>query len=250
MRAEYIIRLDDACPTMDAARWSKVESLLARHGLKPIVAVVPANADPCLVRGPGNGKFWEQVSGWAALGWMIAMHGYSHALRRSAPGIIPLNRMSEFVGLPLEEQKRRIRDGMSVFRGKNVTPLAWVAPAHGMDKNTLEALRSESNIRLVSDSFARRPVQRWGFTWIPQQLWHPRRMPGGLWTICLHPNEMTQSDIAQLSAFIENHKSAFQDPGHVASRAVPRGFTDAAFEAVFAAGIRIRRMTKSRKKDG
>ena len=62
VRTEYIIRLDDACPTMDAARWSEVEQLLARHGLKPIVAVVPANADPGLVRGPGNGKFWEQVS--------------------------------------------------------------------------------------------------------------------------------------------------------------------------------------------
>ena len=61
---------------------------------------------------------------------------------------------------------------------------------------------------------------------------------------------MTQSDIAQLSAFIDSHKNAFPDPGHVASRAVLRGFTDAAFEAVFAAGIRIRRMTKSRKKDG
>ena len=153
MRTEYIIRLDDACPTMDAARWSEVERLLARHGLKPIVAVVPANADPGLVRGPGNGKFWEQVSGWAALGWMIAMHGYSHALRRSEPGIIPVNRMSEFVGLPLEEQKRRIREGLGVFQGKNVTPLAWVAPAHGMDKNTLEALRSESNIRLSQRFF-------------------------------------------------------------------------------------------------
>ena len=250
MRAEYIIRLDDACPTMDAARWSQVESLLARHGLRPIVAVVPANADPGLVRGPCNARFWEHVLGWAASGWMIAMHGYSHALRRSAPGIIPLNRQSEFVGLSLEEQKRRIREGLGVFQSKNITPQVWVAPAHGMDKNTLEALRSESNIRLISDSFVRRPVQRWGFTWIPQQLWHPRSMPRGLWTICLHPNEMTQSDIAQLSAFIEIHKGAFPDPGRVASRAAPRALSDMIFEAAFASGIRVRRMTKSRKKDG
>ena len=158
--------------------------------------------------------------------------------------------MSEFVGLPLEEQKRRIRDGVRILKGRDITPLAWVAPAHGMDKNTLEALRIESDIRLISDSFARRPVSRWGFTWIPQQLWRPRPMPGGLWTVCLHPNEMTQSDIAQLSLFIDSHKGAFPDPGKVAARAVPRGLSDMMFEAAFASGIRIRRMSTGRKKDG
>jgi len=250
VRAEYIIRLDDACPTMDAPRWSEVESLLVRREVKPIVAVVPANADPGLVRGPSSGRFWEQALGWAAAGWMIAMHGYSHALRRSEPGIIPVNRRSEFVGLPLEEQKSRIREGMRILQGRKITPVAWVAPAHGMDKNTLEALRAESSIRLISDSLARRPVQRWGFTWIPQQLWRPRRMPRGLWTICFHPNEMTQSDIAQLSAFVDSHKDSFPDPEEVAARAVPRGLSDMMFECAFTFGIRIRRISASRKKDG
>ena len=250
VRTEYIIRLDDACPTMDAARWSKVESLLARHSLKPIVAVVPANTDPGLVRGPGNGKFWEQARGWAAAGWMIAMHGYSHALRPSASGIISVNRTSEFVGLPLEEQKRRIRDGLKLLQGNHLTPKAWVAPAHGMDKNTIEALRTESDIRVISDSFARRPVNRLGFTWIPQQLWRPRRMPDGLWTICLHPNEMSQADMVSLSSFIDNHKGDFPDPWEAASRAVPRDVSDMIFEAAFALALRIRKMRKSGEKDG
>ena len=59
VRTEYIVRLDDACPTMDAPRWSEVESLLVRHDVKPIVAVVPANA------GPGLGAWTWQ---WAVLG--------------------------------------------------------------------------------------------------------------------------------------------------------------------------------------
>ena len=250
MRTEYVIRLDDACPTMDRSHWSAVETLLMQHGVKPIAAVVPANADPGLVRGPGNGHFWEQVRRWAAAGWMIALHGYSHALRRSKSGIIPVNHVSEFVGLLPEEQKHRIREGVRILQEQNVTPQAWVAPAHGMDRSTLEALREESSIRLISDSFARRPVQRWGFTWIPQQLWRPRVMPGGLWTICLHPNEMTQADIARLSAFIDDNKGAFPDPHEAALRAVPRGLPDMMFEAIFASGIRIRRVSANRKKNG
>lgn len=250
MQAEYIIRLDDACPTMDRHRWSEVETLLRQRGVKPIVAVVPANADPGLVRGPGHGKFWEQAGGWAAEGWMIAMHGYSHALRRSAAGIIHVNRMSEFVGVPLEEQKRRIQDGLRLLQERNLTPQAWVAPAHGMDKNTLEALRTESEIRLISDSFARRPLSRWGFTWLPQQLWRPRNMPGGLWTICLHPNEMNQADVARLSSFIDSHKGDFPDPKEAAVRAVPRAISDLIFEIAFASGLRIRRLRAGREKHG
>jgi Uncharacterized protein conserved in bacteria (DUF2334) len=245
LRAEYIIRLDDACPTMDRHRWSEVETLLMQRGVKPIVAIVPANADPALVRGTGNGRFWEQAQGWVRAGWLIALHGYSHTLTRSKPGIVPTSKMSEFVGMPLDEQKRRIRDGVKMLQQHGVTPQAWVAPAHGMDKNTLEALRAESAIRLISDSFARRPVKRWGFSWIPQQLWRPRSMPGGLWTICLHPNEMTRADIALLSSFMDVHQGAFPDPRTAAERAVPRALRDTIFEAAFTAGIRARRVFTS-----
>jgi hypothetical protein len=242
LRAEYIIRLDDACPTMDKHRWSEVEAILMQRGVKPIVAIVPANADPALVEGTGNGRFWEQAQGWAGAGWLMALHGYSHTLTRSKAGIVPASRMSEFVGLPLDEQKRRIREGVRILEEHDITPYAWVAPAHGMDKATLEALRAESAIRLISDSFARRPVKRWGFSWIPQQLWRPRSMPGGLWTICLHPNEMTKADIALLSSFIDEHRDAFPDPRAAAERAVPHALRDAMFEVAFAAGIRARRV--------
>lgn len=242
MRAEYVIRLDDACPTMDRDRWSAVEALLMERGVNPVAAVVPANGDPGLIRGPCDEQFWQRAQGWAAAGWLIAMHGYSHTLRHSAGGILPGRRKSEFVGLLLEEQQHRIRDGIRILRDRNITPQAWVAPAHGMDMNTLQALRTESDIRLISDSFGRRPVTRWGFSWIPQQLWRPRSMPGGLWTICLHPNEMTRADVAALSSFIDSHRDAFPDPLMAARRAVPRGPRDMMFEAAFAVAIRIRGM--------
>jgi Uncharacterized protein conserved in bacteria (DUF2334) len=250
VRPEYMIRLDDACPTMDGRRWSMVENILMQQGVKPIVAVVPANADPGLVRGPSDEKFWDRARGWAGAGWMIAMHGYSHTLRRSPAGIVPISRVSEFVGLPLEEQKRRIQEGVRALQERNITPLAWVAPAHGMDKNTLEALRTESSIRLISDCFARRPVRRWGFAWIPQQLWRPRKMPAGLWTICLHPNEMSQDDIASLSSFIRGNKDAFPDPGKAGGRTAPYGLSDMVFEMAYTSVMRFRQAALKRRRDG
>ena len=248
MRTEYIIRLDDACPTMDRNRWRRVEALLMEHEVKPIVAVVPENSDPDLIRGPRIERFWQQAQAWVAAGWMIALHGYSHTLRPSAPGIVPGSGKSEFVGLSLEEQRRRIRDGLRTLQEQNIAPEAWVAPAHGMDMKTLEALRAESKIRLISDSYARRPLLRWGFTWLPQQLWRPRRMPAGLWTICLHPNDMTDTDINLLSSFIAGRRNEIVDPREAASRAVSRGFSDFVFELAFRSAVRIRR--RGEKKNG
>ena len=250
MRTEYLIRLDDACPTMDAGRWSEVEEVLTRHDVKPIVAMVPANEDPGLIRGPVNEKFWTQAQGWARSGWTLALHGYSHALRPSSRGLVPVSLQSEFVGLPLEEQKRRIREGVGLLQQRGLAPLAWVAPAHGADRNTLEALKAESSIRLISDCFTRRPVKRWGFTWIPQQLWRPRNMPGGLWTICLHPNEMSQADIANLGFFISCRPGAFPDPSKAGTHAVPYGPLDFAFETAYSSMIRLRRLASKRNPDG
>ena len=157
------------------------------------------------------------------------------------------SRTSEFVGLPLEEQKRRIHQGERLFHDQGLMPQAWVAPAHGMDRFTLEALRTVSTIRTISDSFARRAVRRRGFVWIPQQLWHPRVMGRGLWTICLHPNEMKQPEMEALDSFLALHRRSFADPREIPSRAVHYGPADIAFEALFLALLRIKRGLRRRK---
>lgn len=241
MRAEYLLRLDDACPTMDRRRWDFVTDLALRHDIKPIVGVVPANADPDLARETADEKFWDRMRASADAGWMIAMHGYRHALRPSRRGIVPLNRSSEFVGLPADEQGDMIRKGIRELRARGLEAEAWMAPAHGMDLLTLEALRSESRIRIISDSFTRRPVLRWGFTWIPQQLWRPRGMPSGLWTICLHPNAMNEDEMGNLARFLETHAKEFADPREAASRALPYGLEDMLFESAFLTLVRMRR---------
>jgi len=238
--AEYLFRLDDACPSMDTPRWETVLEVLRRLGVHPIIAVVPANADPALARLPADPSFWQRARDWARSGCMIALHGWSHELRPSRGGLVPVQRRSEFVGLPIDEQRRRIAAGVRTLEANGLVPEAWVAPAHGFDGGTLQALRVESEIRIVSDGFARRVVRRDDFTWLPQQLWRPRSMGRGLWTICLHPNEMDADHVRSVEDFVTARPGSFPDPRDAAAASVPFGPSDALFSAAFGLALRFR----------
>jgi hypothetical protein len=232
---------------MDGARWASVEDVMERHHARPIVAIVPDNADPALIRGSADKGFWDRARQWAARGWTIALHGYRHELRPARGGLVPVNRYAEFTGLPWAEQRRRIREGTRVMEGQGLHPEIWVAPAHGFDLATLQALREETAIRTISDGFARRAFLHFGFTWLPQQLWRPREMMGGLWTICLHPNEMDDTAVQRLDGFVAAHPGSFPGPREAASRAVPYGSSDLIFGFALLASLRIKRMIAGRK---
>jgi len=239
--ADYLLRLDDACPAMDAPRWDDLMGLLAGRAIRPIIAIVPENADPALARRPPDPSFWQRAGAWVRAGCMIALHGYSHVLRPSPGGLVPVQRRSEFVGLPLDEQRRRIAAGVRVLKANGLSPEAWVAPAHGFDVVTLQALRAESEIRIISDGFTRRAVRRDGFVWLPQQLWRARAMKKGLWTICLHPNDLDARGLQALDAFMSSRPGSFPDPHDVVRRAAGYGPADALFAAAYAAALQARR---------
>lgn len=128
-----------------------------------------------------------------------------------------------------------------------LSPQAWVAPAHGFDHLTLEALRAETAIRIICDGFMRRAVRRGDFVWLPQQLWRPRDMRKGLWTICIHPNELDAPGLRLLEEFVATRRASFADPHEAACKAVPFGFEDAIFSAAFCAAFRVRQLTKGKK---
>lgn len=197
--ARYVIRLDDACPTMNQARWSRIEAILDRHGVKPVVAVVPDNHDPDLVHDAPDPLFWDRARAWQAKGWVIAMHGLSHTLRETmARQLLPFHKRSEFSGLAYAEQAEKLANAKARFLKQGMDPHVWIAPAHGFDEATLKALRDITGIRIISDGIAFRPFHKGGFNWVPQQLWRFRLAPPGLWTVCIHPNNM---DDAALDAF-------------------------------------------------
>ena len=200
MTSRYLVRLDDACPTMDHDRWSRLETILDERGIRPVVAVVPDNHDPVLQIGAPDPAFWSRVRSWERKGWTIAMHGYRHVFhavdRRRL--VLPFYDRSEFAGLSLEGQSEKMRAAWALFQAQGISPTVWIAPAHCFDRTTMQALCAETPIRIISDGIARNGFFEDDFFWLPQQLWSlaPRR--DGLWTLCLHPNGMSLADMDRL----------------------------------------------------
>jgi Uncharacterized protein conserved in bacteria (DUF2334) len=191
MGASYLIRLDDACAEMDCERWRRVEEILDEFKIKPIVAVVPDNQDNELKRQPADPEFWDKVRRWQSKGWSIAMHGHTHVMHVTDQELlVPYYRRSEFAGLSLDQQKTKIKSAWRIFLSQGIEPQIWVAPAHSFDRLTLLALREETSIKVVSDGIAWNTFYEFGFHWIPQQLWKLVSRRSGLWTVCLHPNQM------------------------------------------------------------
>jgi len=189
--AYYLLRLDDACHTMDRSRWDRIETLLDAFAIRPIVAVVPDNRDPDLCKAPADSTFWERVRRWQAKGWTLGMHGYRHQLHETDRKLVlPFYRHSEFAGLPYEEQAAKMRAAWALFEQNGLSPRVWIAPAHCFEEDTLRALKAETPIRIVSDGIALDQFFEAGLHWLPQQLWTLAERRKGLWTVCLHPGTM------------------------------------------------------------
>ncbi|PNX53408.1 MAG: hypothetical protein BV458_04610 [Thermoplasmata archaeon M9B2D] len=233
MSAKYIIRLDDASPTMDSDKWERIELLLDRYEIKPIVAVIPNNEDTNMFKNAEDIHFWDKVKRWQEKNWMIALHGYNHVYGTDEAGLVPFNKRSEFAGLRYEEQAEKIKNGISIFASRAIETIAWVAPSHSFDKNTLKALSSESSIKIVSDGIALYPYNYLGFLWIPQQFWKFRKMPFGIWTSCFHPNEMSDREFENLKNFIDQNHENFIDAHVLATVKRKKNLFDRLFETVY-----------------
>lgn len=209
---KYLIRLDDACPTMDATKWQQMEDILDRYGVRPMVGVIPCNKDPKQLIDLPDSHFWDKVNKWSLKGWSIAQHGYDHVCisDKGLDGINPFWARSEFAGVPLEIQKEKIRKGIAILRSKNINPAFFFAPSHTFDKNTLVALQEESDIRIISDTIACRPYKKDNFVFIPQLGGHCMEMKlSGFWTFCFHPTTMEKKQFETLESFLAIHASDF-----------------------------------------
>jgi predicted deacetylase len=206
--AQYLLRIDDLCPTVHNERWSGIREVIRESGIRPILAVVADNDDDSLVRSQSDPGFWEEIRKMEREGATIGMHGYRHLCQLRARGLLPLHHRSEFAGQPLEVQREFIRSGLALLRNEGLTPRIFVAPKHSFDRSTLRALCQEG-LPYLSDGFARVPFKRHGVTWIPQQLWGPSGRSKGLWTICIHPNSTGPRRAAELRGFLRRHREQF-----------------------------------------
>ena len=247
MPAKYIIRFDDICPTMNWDVWSKIENILLKNKIKPIVAIVPDNIDPKLSITNSNPIFWDRVIYWKRIGWTIGMHGYRHDLSGNNSGFIGLVNKTEFAGFSYDHQLEKLKNGYDIMCSNGVIPDIFVAPAHTFDTNTLKALKT-LNINYVSDGFSFFPyVDRHDVTWIPQQLWRFRNFRFGIWTICYHHNLWDNKQLISFETYLNKYINQITSVDEVLLDFFPRkfSFVDFSFSKFFFFSLKLRKFLRS-----
>ena len=242
MSARFLIRFDDMCPTMDWEAWQKFETIMIEEGVRPILAVIPDNQDQALHEGDPNEQFWERVRAWQARGWTIGLHGYQHRYVNDEAGIIGLNNYSEFSGLPLNEQRDKLRKGLEIFAREGVRADIWVAPAHSFDANTIEALMS-LGVQAISDGLSLYPYRdSQGVFWVPQQIWRFRTVPFGVWTVCIHPKDELYKDCEYFRRCIRKYRRSITSLPAMAGAYAERkhSWADNAFAELWGFAIRAK----------
>ena len=209
--SKYIIRLDDACEKMDVEKWDRMEKLLDKYKVKPLVGVIPHCEDPMMDKYEFDAEFWKKVEIWKNKGWTIAMHGYNHVYGTTCGGMNPVNKRSEFAGLSYEEQAEKIERGWEILIDYGFHPEVFFAPSHTFDENTLKALKNKTTIRVISDTIASDVYKKDDFWFIPQQSGSVRKLPLKTVTFCYHPNTMTDKSFEILEAFLDSYQNRFTE---------------------------------------
>lgn len=203
----YVFRLDDASEYMDVEKWNRIEKIFDDYGIKPIVGIIPHNEDPQIVpKYQKNDGFWDKARLWKEKGWRIALHGYNHAFTTKEGGLNPINKKSEFAGVSYEIQRQKISDGYKILCDNNLKPDMFFAPAHTYDENTLKAIKEETKIRIISDTFANDTHFEDGFYYVPQQTGKLKNLPFKITTICFHPNKIKEERFAEIEQFMRKNR--------------------------------------------
>lgn len=207
----YIIRLDDASEYRDQKKWSKIENLLDKYEIKPIIGIIPNNEDESMInKYDKDESFWKKAQEWQKKNWVIAMHGYNHKYISDDGGLNPIQKRSEFAGVDVEKQKKKIKLGVKAMNKNNIYPKVFFAPSHTFDNNTIVALKECSDIRIISDTISNNIYYKNDIFFIPQQSGRVRKLPLKIVTFCYHPNTMSDEDFIELENFIQKNIKKFK----------------------------------------
>ncbi|WP_026517367.1 DUF2334 domain-containing protein [Butyrivibrio sp. MC2021] len=190
------IRIDDITPDMDWAKFLRFKEILDKHGVKPLIGVVPDNKDKKLKIDLPRKDFWNYVKELRKDGWTIAMHGVNHLYTTKKAGNFPIGNKSEFAGLSLEDQDYLIREGRRIFRANDIPTDIFMAPSHSFDYNTLKALK-KNGFDKITDGFGSGPYEKDGMTFYPISISKSKSLADkseGLVTFVYHTNTMDDSD--------------------------------------------------------
>ena len=199
---KFIIRLDDACPTMNEIKWQKMENLLDKYDIKPIVGVIPLNKDKDFSF-PLIKDFWNKYpTRWQKKGWIIAQHGLYHNLSDIV--------RTEFEGKDYEEQRKIINKGYKILTSHKIYPRAFFAPAHTFDDVTVKVCKDLGYFEFISDGYAFYPYKYKGMFFIPSVFDTPHKISNaGVFTFVYHPNKINDDTLNYLENFIEENRENF-----------------------------------------
>ena len=200
---KYIIRLDDACPTMNEKKWNEMEKLLNKYNIKPIVGIIPDNKDKSFNYEKIYDFWTKYAKKWEKQGWIIAQHGLNHNLSSTI--------RTEFSGKSYKVQKDIIDKGYQILKDHDITPICFFAPAHTFDKNTIKVCKESNYFQFISDGYSLYPYVEDNMIFFPSIFDTPHKISNnGIFTFVFHPNNTTKHDIERLERFIVQHEKNFE----------------------------------------
>ena len=179
---------------MNLENFDRIKDFLVSKNIRPIIGVVPDNQDENLKFSPKNEDFWPMIRNLKQIGWSIAQHGCHHKYSTEESGILKINNFSEFAGLSFKEQLKKIITGKNILIEQKIWEPIFMAPAHSFDDNTLKALK-EADFKYVTDGYGLYPWSDRGLTFIPQLFSGFSNFGFGVYTVCIHLNELSGKEV-------------------------------------------------------
>lgn len=204
----FVLRIDDVSPAMAWSKFAPLEATLERLQVPALLGVVPDCRDPKLSMEAEDVHFWDRVRGWRELGWTIAQHGYTHVCDTTASGLWGSGGKSEFAGHDYAVQSERISAGKRILQREGVWQPYFMAPSHSFDLVTVRALAA-LDFTAVTDGDGLWPYRVGPITFVPQLFSGTTNFGSGLYTLCLHVNHMTDTDIDRLLSRIARMRDRF-----------------------------------------
>ncbi len=216
------IRLDDVTPDMDMQKFDSFCALMDRYDIQPLLGIIPDCRDKSLLQPdtdtPEGARraeaFWKRMKALEDKGYVLAMHGDTHAYTTRAAGLFPLNRQSEFAGLSLAEQTEKIAHGKHCLEEQGIHTEIFMAPSHTFDRNTIRALL-ENGFTAITDGFGDCPYSAFGIIFYPISFLRKRSIKRAqaidteevkkkkslqdraMTTLVVHPNTLTEKEMQE-----------------------------------------------------
>lgn len=203
------LRFDDYHQSIDPDTWRTVLGEYDDHGLRGVVGVIPEYWGERL-----DADAVEFVRDLRERGWELGQHGYTHEDVGEGRGGWLYDDRSEFAGLPLEEQERRIGAGRDVLESHDIHPTTFIPPWHEYDRNTVRAVAAHG-FDCINEG--RWPVPRTveSVTLVPTHApgITPAMLGIGVVTLVSHP-QLTDTPM-RMARLVEGHGDRVRTPTEV-----------------------------------